>query len=97
MLKIWGRIYPANSILSIFLHAICRLVWDEQIRFFSKSNRVVAVDLPGFGASKNHRRSWTMDAYGADVAAVINHLDLDQVILVGFSMGCSSPASSMPA
>jgi pimeloyl-ACP methyl ester carboxylesterase len=62
-------------------------VWDEQIKVFSENYRVVAVDLPGFGASKDNRHAWTMESFGADVAAVINHLDLDQVILVGFSMG----------
>ena len=62
-------------------------VWDEQIAAFSENYRVVAVDLPGFGASKDSRHAWTMQSFGADVAAVINHLELDQVILVGFSMG----------
>lgn len=62
-------------------------VWDGQIETFSKNYRVVAVDLPGFGKSINNRQIWTMDAFGRDVAAVINHLELDQVILVGFSMG----------
>jgi len=61
--------------------------WDGQIDEMSKVCRVVAVDLPGFGASINRREDWTMASFGADVAAVINHLDLEEVILVGFSMG----------
>lgn len=62
-------------------------VWDQQIQHFSQKYRVVAVDLPGYGASKNNRNSWAMADFGKDVAAVITHLKLDQVILVGFSMG----------
>ena len=61
--------------------------WDGQIEEISKTCRVVAVDLPGFGASINHRDDWTMASFGSDVAAVIDHLKLKETILVGFSMG----------
>ncbi len=61
--------------------------WDGQIAELSKTCKLVAVDLPGFGASINHRDDWTMASFGADVAAAINHLDLTEVIVVGFSMG----------
>lgn len=61
--------------------------WDGQIEALSGTCRVVAVDLPGFGASINHRDDWTMASFGADVAAVIDHLKLKEAILVGFSMG----------
>jgi pimeloyl-ACP methyl ester carboxylesterase len=47
----------------------------------------VAVDLAGHGASGLEREHWTIDAFGADVAAVVTELDLDRVILVGHSMG----------
>ncbi|NIR81136.1 MAG: alpha/beta hydrolase, partial [Gemmatimonadetes bacterium] len=30
---------------------------------------------------------WTMDAFGEDVVAVVDALKLDEVVLVGFSMG----------
>lgn len=62
-------------------------VWDEQIARFSKTHRVVAVDLPGFGMSSNKDGLWTMEAFGRSVSEVIRTLDLRRVILVGFSMG----------
>ncbi|MDH5743438.1 MAG: alpha/beta hydrolase, partial [Candidatus Aminicenantes bacterium] len=31
--------------------------------------------------------AWTMEAYGEDVVAVVNKLKLQEVILVGHSMG----------
>ena len=64
-----------------------RSVWDSQIAYFSEKYQVVAVDLPGFGESGNNRQKWTMASFGEDVTAVINKLNLDQVVLVGFSMG----------
>jgi pimeloyl-ACP methyl ester carboxylesterase len=62
-------------------------VWDEQVAHFSQKYRSVAIDLPGCGASGNNRTDWTMKAFGNDVISVINKLKLDEVVLVGFSMG----------
>ena len=64
-----------------------RSIWDAQISHFSEKYKVITVDLPGFGESGNNRQTWTMASFGEDVANVINKLDLDQVVLVGFSMG----------
>lgn len=61
--------------------------WEKQLAHFSKTNQVVIVELAGFGKSGNNRTEWTMDAFGEDVAAVIKHLDLKNVVLVGHSMG----------
>ncbi len=73
----------------IFVHgwANNRTVWNEQVRYFSKKYKVVNIDLPGFGQSGNNRQTWTIAAYGEDVATVIKKLRLEQVVLVGFSMG----------
>ena len=73
----------------VFVHGWSnnRSIWDAQISHFSEKYRVIAVDLAGFGKSGNNRNTWTMASFGEDVAAVINKLALDQVVLVGFSMG----------
>lgn len=62
-------------------------IWDGQVAHFSQKYRAVAIDLPGCGASGNNRTDWTMKAFGNDVVSVINKLKLDEVVLVGFSMG----------
>jgi pimeloyl-ACP methyl ester carboxylesterase len=54
---------------------------------FADRYRVVAVDLAGHGESGTGRESWTMPAFGGDVAAVVERLGLDDVVLVGHSMG----------
>jgi len=64
-----------------------RGIWGEHPETLSRAHRVVALDLAGHGASGADRRDWTVDAFGEDVVAVVNDLGLDQVVLVGFSMG----------
>ena len=64
-----------------------RIIWDEQVSHFSEKYKVVNIDLPGFGESGNNRQNWSIASFGNDVAAVINKLELEQVVLVGFSMG----------
>lgn len=76
-----------------------RTVWDDQVDHFSQQYRVVTLDLPGFGQSGRDREGWTMTAFGEDVGAVVEALDLDEVILVGFSMGTAAvleAAAKMP-
>lgn len=61
--------------------------WDAQVAHFAPKHRVVAIDLAGHGASGQERKAYTMEAFGADVAAVLAQLDLKDAILVGHSMG----------
>jgi pimeloyl-ACP methyl ester carboxylesterase len=73
----------------VFIHGwLCdQMHWTEQIEVFSAGNTLVTIDLPGHGRSGMEREGWPLMAFGADVAAVVDHLELDQVILVGHSMG----------
>lgn len=73
----------------VFIHcwSCDRTFWVGQVDEFSKEYLVVTLDLAGHGASGTERNTWTMAAYGADVAAVVEKLNLPQVILIGHSMG----------
>jgi pimeloyl-ACP methyl ester carboxylesterase len=73
----------------IFIHCWCcdRSYWDAQLPYFAQKYKVVAIDLAGHGESGLNRKEWTMGAFGEDVVAVVNKLNLDQVVLVGHSMG----------
>jgi pimeloyl-ACP methyl ester carboxylesterase len=73
----------------IFIHGWCcdRSYWDAQLPYFAQKYEVVAIDLAGHGESGLDRKEWTMGAFGEDVVAVVNKLNLDQVVLVGHSMG----------
>jgi pimeloyl-ACP methyl ester carboxylesterase len=62
--------------------------WREQVDAFSPDHRVVVPDLPGHGRSASPRtRRYTIDAFVADLVLLFDKLRLDDVILVGLSMG----------
>ena len=61
--------------------------WKPQVEYFSDKQRVVWLDLAGHGVSGSERTDFTMSAFGEDVAAVVNRVGGDRVILIGHSMG----------
>ena len=61
--------------------------WNAQLPALNPNYRVLALDLPGHGEGGVTRRSWTIDGFGEDVAGLLEYLDLQEVILVGHSMG----------
>ena len=73
----------------IFVHgwANDRSIWDAQAAHFSRNYEVINVDLPGFGDSGNNREEFTIASFGGDIAAIVQALNLEQAVLVGFSMG----------
>jgi non-heme chloroperoxidase len=62
--------------------------WETQMLFFvGKGYRVIAHDRRGHGRSSQVSDGHDMDHYAADVAAVVEHLDLRNAIHVGHSTG----------
>jgi pimeloyl-ACP methyl ester carboxylesterase len=73
----------------VFVHCwgCNRNFWENQVAEFSKTHRVVTIDLPGHGESGLGRKNWSIESYGDDVKTVVTKLDLKRVVLVGSSMG----------
>jgi pimeloyl-ACP methyl ester carboxylesterase len=73
----------------VFVHGWCtsKKYWRYQFQHFSGEYKVVALDLAGHGDSGTNRKDWSIPAFGQDVAAVVNDLQLHRVILIGHSMG----------
>ena len=73
----------------VFIHGwnCDRSYWSAQLPFFVATHQVVAIDLAGHGDSGINRKTWSMANFGADVAAVADALQLEDIILVGHSMG----------
>jgi pimeloyl-ACP methyl ester carboxylesterase len=73
----------------IFVHgwSCDKSYWKGQLEHFSQHHEVVTIDLAGHGASGATRKNYTIESFGADVAAVVNKLELQRVILIGHSMG----------
>ncbi|MEP3388140.1 MAG: alpha/beta hydrolase [Reichenbachiella sp.] len=78
-----------GEITLLFVHGwnINKSYWDAQRDQFLKDYKIVAMDLPGFGSSKNLLGQFTIDSFAKDINALINHLELKKVVLIGHSMG----------
>lgn len=62
--------------------------WEPQIgAIVDSGHRVVAYDRRGFGRSSQPESGYDYDTMAADLAGLMDHLDLRDVTLVGFSMG----------
>jgi pimeloyl-ACP methyl ester carboxylesterase len=62
--------------------------WELQIPAIVDAGfRCIAYDRRGFGKSSAPYDGYDYDSLAADLHALINHLELDDVVLVGFSMG----------
>ena len=49
--------------------------------------RVIAYDRRGFGQSSQPWKGYDYDTFANDLAQLMNHLDLSDAVLIGFSMG----------
>jgi pimeloyl-ACP methyl ester carboxylesterase len=62
--------------------------WIEMIRFYDDNYHVIAIDLPGFGASeKSLNYNYSRENQADTVIELIKSLQLEDVTLVGHSMG----------
>jgi len=61
--------------------------WLEQVPHFSRSHRVIAVDLPGFGASPMPPWGISIPAYGRFLRDFCERLGIERCALAGNSMG----------
>lgn len=62
--------------------------WEPQVLPLVQAGyRVVTYDRRGFGDSSRPYDGYDYDTFTADLAALLDHLDLRDVTLVGFSMG----------
>ncbi|MGW0515698.1 alpha/beta fold hydrolase, partial [Streptomyces olivaceoviridis] len=62
--------------------------WEKQERVLLEAGyRVITYDRRGFGRSSQPTVGYDYDTFAADLKALLEHLDLRDVALVGFSMG----------
>jgi len=83
--KDWGAGQPV-----VFSHGwpLSSEAWAGQMLFLSQRGyRVIAHDRRGHGRSSQPSSGNDMDTYADDLAAVIEHLDLKDAVLVGHSTG----------
>ena len=58
----------------------------------ARGNRVITVDLLGHGRSDRPRDMWrySMTAFGEQVVALLDHLELDEAVVMGTSLGANT-------
>jgi pimeloyl-ACP methyl ester carboxylesterase len=73
----------------MLLHGVCMssAFFREQLDALSAGHRVIAVDFRGHGQSPACDHGHTVAQYARDVHHLIEQLALDDVVLVGWSMG----------
>ncbi len=79
---------PAGAAL-LFVHGLSGS-WQnflENLPFFADRHRVIALDLPGFGASLPTGMPVSIPAYAALLAGLLDVLELPSACVVGNSMG----------
>ena len=75
----------------LLLHAfpLDSQMWEPQIEALSDRFRFIALDLKGFGGSDapEDESAYSMESWAEDVNAFLEELGLDDVVVVGLSMG----------
>jgi non-heme chloroperoxidase len=62
--------------------------WERQEReLLANGYRVISYDRRGFGRSSQPTVGYDYDTFAADLNALLEHLDLSNIVLAGFSMG----------
>ncbi|MEP7226236.1 MAG: alpha/beta fold hydrolase [Gemmatimonadales bacterium] len=74
------------AVLFVHGYPLDRSIWKEQIGAL-EGFRCIAVDLRGLGQSDSPDLGYSMSIYAADLAALLDVLGVDDVVLCGHSMG----------
>jgi pimeloyl-ACP methyl ester carboxylesterase len=81
----WGTGRPVVFVTS---WALSSVMWQQQMQHFTENGfRAVGYDRRGHGRSDDPGAGYDFDTLADDLAALIEHLDLTDVTLVGHSMG----------
>ena len=62
-------------------------LWDEVVPLLEDQFDLVLPDLRGFGGSSTVDSFYSMEDYASDVAALLDHLNIQKAAIVGHSMG----------
>ena len=73
----------------VFIHGLSSYMgfWEYQVEHFAKDHRVLALDLPGYGASGRPDAPYSPPWYAGMVADWMFAVGLDRATIVGHSMG----------
>ena len=75
-----------TPILLVHGYPLNKSMWDSQVSILSADFRIIAPDLRGHGESEAPSGTYSMDLLADDLLGLLDHLNIDQVVLLGFSM-----------
>lgn len=80
---------PTEDIPVVLLHGLSSYMgfWEHQIDPLARERRVLALDLPGFGASGRPDAPYTPPWYADVVSEWMMTIGVDRAVVVGHSMG----------
>ena len=78
-----------NKTPIVYLHG-----WGQNIKMmepianpFQESNRLIIIDLPGFGSSEDPDFAWTLENYADMIHSLLDSLNIENPNLIGHSFG----------
>ena len=73
----------------VFIHGFPfhSAMWNAQLAAVPEGWRFIAPDLRGFGESEAGTGKFTMDLFADDIVGLLDHLDIEQAVICGLSMG----------
>lgn len=77
---------PKETVVLLHGHSLDRRMWDEQLPALTDRYHVVRIDLRGYGLSSDQEEEQPF-LHAEDVITVLDSLQLNQVHVVGLSMG----------
>jgi pimeloyl-ACP methyl ester carboxylesterase len=90
-----ARSAPAGGRPLILIHGLLlsqRMHWPLAEDLAAHGNRVITVDLLGHGGSDRPRDMWrySMQFFGEQVVALMDHLEIEQAVVMGTSLGANT-------
>ncbi|GAB3875118.1 alpha/beta fold hydrolase [Kibdelosporangium lantanae] len=76
-----------QAVVLVHGHPFDRTMWRPQLDHFSRTRRVITPDLRGYGESPVVPRRTPLDTFATDLYALLDHLEIGEVVLGGLSMG----------
>jgi pimeloyl-ACP methyl ester carboxylesterase len=84
----WRERGDGDAILFIHGFPFNSAMWGHQLAALPDGWRGIAPDLRGFGASEiGGEPILSMELFGSDLARLLDHLEIERVVLCGLSMG----------
>ena len=78
-----------SSVPIIFLHGFPfdKSMWNEQVDALKATNRVIALNIRGFGKSTDEKSILDIALFANDLILYMDHLNINKAIICGLSMG----------